>query len=237
MDNISNNIFWFMGFGAIGMFCNWWLLFECVKLGFKHRTYSIALFATYFWTAHDISFVLQWHTWFVEMDFWVWKLFWVNILLSVVFEVFFYYQMIKFGLNELFPGLPRKTALCLLFGGQVIALAVFWYVKMAMGGDPMFLSIMVLTIFACPIFAIPTAMRRRSRKGQSIRLNLIYIIMVFGIWPAWYITAPAFQSVWFIALGAGTVVWCLANILVLKSLPAYSPVIEEQNPQGAVAVS
>ena len=223
IQNISDNIVWFMVFGAVGMICNWWLLFECVKLGFRDKTYSIALFATYFWTAHDISFMLLWKTWFVELDFWVWKLFWLNISCSVVFEVIFYYQMIKFGLDELFPGLSKRAAITLLFAGQLIAFPVFWYVKMVMGGDPMFLSIMVLTIFACPIFAIPIAMRRQSRRGQSVLLNVIYIIMVVGIWSAWYVTDILFQSPWFIALGLATITWCAANIFVLKRLPAYAP--------------
>ena len=222
IENINNNVARFLVFGGIGMICNWWLLIHCVRLGFREKTYSIALFVTYFWTAHDVSFIALWHKWFVEPDFWAWKLFWVNISLSVLLEVVFYYQMIRFGLDELFPGLPRKLALSLLFGGQVLALIVFWYVKMTMLGDPMFLSIMVLTIFACPIFAIPTALRRGNRRGQSVTLNLIYILMVLGIWPAWYIMHPVFQSTAFIGLGAATMIWCIANILVLRCLPAYS---------------
>ena len=222
IQNISDNIVWFMALGAVGMICNWWLLIESVRLGFRDRCYTIALFSTYLWTAHDISFVLLWEKWFVELDFWVWKLFWANIFLSVVLEVIFYYQMIRFGLGEIFPGLSKNMALTLLFGGQLVAIVVFWFIKMAMGGDPMFLSMMALTIFACPIFAIPIAMRRGSGRGQSVRLNVIYIIMTCGIWPAWGIAHPAFQHPVFILLGLCIICWCIANIVVLKKLPAYT---------------
>ena len=231
IGNINDNLAWFLSFGVVGMLCNWWLLAESVRLGFRDKTYSIALFATYFWTAHDLAFMLLWHTWFVELDFFVWKLFWFNISMSLVFEVVFYYQMIKFGLNELFPGFSKRSALVVLFAGQVIAFVVFWYVKMVMGGDIMFLSMMVLTMFACPVFAIPIAMRRGSRRGQSIRLNVIYIIMVCGIWPAWYITHPLFQSPQFIGLGLVTIIWCIANVYVLKRMPPYVA----DNGRGAIA--
>jgi hypothetical protein len=221
IQNINANIVWFMAFGAVGMLCNWWLFVETVQLGFKHKSFSIALFTTFFWTAHDISFISQWATWFIELDYWVWKLFCINIFFSAVGEVVYYYQTIKFGRQELFPKQSLGLVFCLLIAGQLAAFVILWYLKMALGGDPMFLIVMPLTIFACPIFCIPLAMRRQSRKGQSIKLNVIYIIMVCGIWPAWYVAHPIFQSAVFIGVGVATALWCIANIFVLKQFPEY----------------
>ena len=59
VNNISENIVWFMCFGAIGMFCNWWLFVETVRLGFREKTYSIALFATFFWGGQTFAIKLQ----------------------------------------------------------------------------------------------------------------------------------------------------------------------------------
>lgn len=216
--NIDSNIGLFLVFGLIGMACNWALLYECVRLGFRDKTFSVALFSTYFWTAHDIFFISLFHFWFQDVGFWVWKLFWVNICGSVLFEVIFYYQMIKYGLDEIFPGLSKKTAIALLFGGQIVACIIFGFVKMMMGGDPMFMGLMSLTIVACPIFSIGLALRRGSSKGQSVRLNVIYIVMICGIWPAWAIAHPVFRGPLFILLGFSTILWCLANIYVLKKL-------------------
>lgn len=102
----------------------------------------------------------------------------------------------------------------------------------------MFLIVIPLTIFVCPIFNIAMALRRGSRRGSSIRLNVYYIIMTIAIWSAWYLIHPLFRTPLFIGLGITTVLWSIANIIVLKQLPAYvcPDELEGINPMAAPTV-
>ena len=221
LQNLDNKLGLFLAFAAIGGICNWWLLIEGIRLGFKDRTHAISLICLLFWAAHDVSFVMLWQTYFIEIGHWVWILFWFNILGSVITELILFYQVVKFSGNEMFPGLSlpqRSAALLLLFA---LAMVVFWYLKLAMGGDTMSLYMMPLTIFLCPMFCIPIALKRQSQRGQSCRQSVIYMLLVVGIWPAWYLLDEAFRHPVFIALGVVTFLWSAANIAVLRKFPAY----------------
>lgn len=219
LSNLDENLIFFLVFGGIGGICNWWLLIEGIRVGFRDRMHSISLICLLFWAAHDVSFVLLWDTFFRDIDHWVWKLFWFNILGSVITEIILFYQVLKFSGDELFPGIKQAHRLGILAGAFSVAMIVFWYLKSAFGGDPLFLYMMPLTILMCPMFSLPMALRRRSSQGQSTRQMLIYIILVLGIWPAWYILDEVFRQPLFIGMGVATILMSIFNIVVLKCLP------------------
>lgn len=219
---INDNLAFFLVFGLIGMAGNWWYFYEAIVMGFRHRTYAVAATCTLFFFAHDIAFIAAWYVWFVELDFWMWKLFWINILISGVGEIVIFYQMVKYGRDELLPGFSRRALIAGLIGAQICIVIAFWYARSALG-DPMFLISIPLTIFWLAPWAIALTLRRQSTRGQSVKLNLSYIMMVAGIWPAWSILDPMFQSPLFFALGAASISWALANIWVLRRVPRYQP--------------
>lgn len=218
--NLDENIVWFLIFGGIGGICNWWLLIEGIRLGFKDRSYAISLICLLFWAAHDVSFIALWDTFFVDIDHWVWKLFWFNILGSVITECILFYQVVMYSGDEIFSTEKTSHRVGILAAAFAMTLLAFWYLKTAFGGDPMFLYMMPLTIFMCPMFSISLATKRKSRRGQSLRQMWIYIALVCGIWPAWYILDEAFRQPLFLALGVATILWSVTNMFVLKRFPA-----------------
>jgi hypothetical protein len=206
---------------AIAMVGNTLFFIEGIRLGFRDRSYASSAICTLLFFAHDLSFVLDFPKWFFEYDFWVWKALWINILISLLGECVFFYQMIRYGRHELFPGLSAGAAVALLLLAQVGTCVGFFYVK-ALIGDPLYLLTIPFTIFWLAPFAIGLTLHRGSRRGQSILLNVTYILMVVGLWPAWMLLQiDFFRTPLFLALGAVTVLWSLANCAVLLRQPPY----------------
>ena len=201
---------------AIAMIGNTLFFVEGMRLGFRDRSYASSAICTLLFFAHDLSFVLEFEKWFFEYDFWVWKALWVNILISLLGECVFFYQMVKYGRHELLPGFSVPAVIALLALAQAGACVAFFYVK-AIIGDPLYLLTIPFTIFWLAPFAIRITLQRRSRRGQSVLLNLSYVMMVVGLWPAWAMLGiDFFRTPLFFALGAVAVLWSLANIIVLR---------------------
>lgn len=55
-----------------------WLI-ECVRVARRERVYSMPLFCTFFWFAHDTGCVVRFNDWFNVYDHWFMKLFWVGL--------------------------------------------------------------------------------------------------------------------------------------------------------------
>jgi hypothetical protein len=214
---------WIAIFACLGiaMIGNTLYFVEAVRLGFRDRSYANSAACTLFFLAHDLSFILNFERWFREYDFWVWKALWVNILISVAGEIIVLYQMLKYSRQEVLPGFSlgaATAAVVLAAGGAFVA---FSYV-LTLIGDPLYIMTMPFTIFWLAPFAISLTLRRRSQRGQSVLLNASYIVMVIGMWPAWWqLGVPFFRTPMFLALGAVTILWSLANIWVLRRQPAF----------------
>lgn len=211
-------IFTLLGIAMIG---NTLFFVEGVRLGFRDRSYASSAICTMFFFAHDLRFILDFPKWFFEYDFWVWKALWVNILISLIGELVFFYQMVRYARHELLPGFSVGATIGLLALAQAGVCVAFFYVK-AIIGDPLYLLTIPFTIFWLAPFAIRMTLQRRQRRAQSLLLNGTYIMMVIGIWSAWsLLEIDFFRSPLFFALGAVTIAWSVANGIVLMRQPKY----------------
>jgi hypothetical protein len=143
--------------------------FEGIRLGFRHKTHAIPVFANMYFFAHDLLFVGLFTHWFVEVNHWLFKLFWVGIVIFTVLECVVHYQTIKFSRSDLFPGLNQQQYIIVYVALQVVVVALFWFIYSHLD-DPLFLISFATTEIISNVFNIPMLLKRRSRQGQSFLL-------------------------------------------------------------------
>jgi hypothetical protein len=89
--------------------------------------------------------------------------------------------------------------------------------------DDLYLIAFALTVFwNCPAFT-QMIWQRRSRKGQSVLLNIGVVGMQISFNCALLFVDPYFRSPLFIGLMIVTILWTLANIGLLFRFPEYRP--------------
>ncbi|MCC5582086.1 hypothetical protein IMZ11_41475 [Microtetraspora sp. AC03309] len=217
--------------GAIANTGAYILYIEGIRLGFRHRTYAIPIFANMYFFAHDVLFVSLFSHWFTEVDHWLFRMFWGALLIFAVLECVVHYQTIKFGRQELFPGLTQGQYVVAYSAMQAAIVVLFWFVYSGLG-DPLFLLTFSTTIIVAIGWYIPLLLKRRSRKGQSfllawglVLLNGFFFLFLPRMSDAF--TAPVYH-----AIGATTTVVSLVYLWLLTRYPAYAA---EHEPRGALS--
>lgn len=164
----ANAVYVLSGFGLAMLFQLWWLL-DAVRVGARDQAYSIPLFCTFYWFAHDFGCVLRFNDWFHVYDHWYLKAFWFGLLAANLLEVIFLWQVYKYGRKELLPNGSARVFAGLLGVGLVFAIITYEFFKYAFG-DPLFQSDPTLTMLSYPAFGAALLLRRGSVAGQSARM-------------------------------------------------------------------
>jgi hypothetical protein len=129
------------------------------------------------------------------------KLFWLGLLTAVILELIFFSQVIKYGKDELFPGISTATFVVGLIVFQIATSVAWEYFKYVMG-DPLYQASPTVTLISYPAFGAALMLRRRSTIGQSVTMWWTFTAMSVA-WQAtlwtWY--GPAFRSWQMIAGG------------------------------------
>ncbi len=185
---IDGDKWWILGGFGIAMVFQWWWLLECIRVARRDRVYSMPLFCTFFWFAHDTSCVARFHDWFVTYDHWYLKCFWFGLLTAAVLELVFFAQVIKYGREELLPGVSARAFVAGLVVIQVFASVGWEWIKSALE-DPLYQLSTPLTIVAYPVFGFALAVRRRSTVGQNLTMWLTFVCMA----ALWFATT----AIWF----------------------------------------
>lgn len=196
--------------------------FEALRLAFRERRYAMPLCGLYFFIPHDMHFVLLWEKWFVEYDHWFLKLFWAALVLTAASAWVFLFQFLRYGQREWAPQLSRTSFISLVLGGLVLSTGVWLAVKDAIG-DELFLFAFGLTAFWCAPFGMGLMLRRGNRAAQSVPMWIGYTAIPVFYWlaAALYL-GPYFQSPAWLAMGVAATLWGLANIALMRRLPARS---------------
>jgi hypothetical protein len=172
---------------------------------------------------HDLTFVLLFHQWFYQVDFWLFRVLWAGCVAFVGIEIYSLYLTVK---NE------RQAVWGRFYDGPVsvrtgwlrgialyaIGLALFWTIRAAIG-DVMCLVLMMSTNAT---LAIATQFKLETNKvrqpgsvwlGWFIVLGTILTFAPPGV--GFFATAvAALDEPWFYALGAVSVV-CAVRYLVV----------------------
>lgn len=145
------------------------LYIEGIRVGFRDRTHAIPVFGNMYFFAHDLYFVAHYERWFVEIGHWMYKLFWVGLVLYGVLELVVHYQTLKYSRKELFPSLSGWQSVVAYLGLQAGVGVAFWFLHSLLD-DPLFLSHFTITQVICSCMLLPMLKSRSNGKGQSMLL-------------------------------------------------------------------
>lgn len=229
-DAIDRNTAIIFVLAGAAMLGNYVWFISALKVAKEHRAYSLPMFCTFFWLAHDSSFVFKYDDWFHKWGHWFPKLFWALLILTVLFELAYVAQIIKYGRAELAPwiGQAAFTAGVVVMAGAVM---VFWYWLKHIMDDPVYLGIFALTISSYPPAAIIGMLHRRSRRGMTMTMCggfLAMTVCYYAVSIAYF--GPQFRSGLYIAVAVVTFALAIGMTLLYRSLPEYDP---QSDPAGA----
>jgi len=180
-------------FGLSMAFQAWWLI-ESARVARRDHAYSIPLFCTYFWFAHDLGGVLHFREWFFFYDHWYLKCYWFVLLGANLIEWYFLWQVYQYGRQELCPRASPRVFLALLASGQAFTVVSFIFLKQTFG-DPLFQMDLMLTILVYPALGAALLLRRQSARGQSPAMWWTFTAMT-ALWAIttylWF--TPEFRS-------------------------------------------
>ncbi|HEY1970564.1 MAG TPA: hypothetical protein VGH89_21605 [Pseudonocardia sp.] len=219
LRRIDQNAGWIlMAFAFAMVFQTVWLV-ECFRLARRQRVYTMPLFCTFFWFAHDTGYVARFHEWFFVYDHWFLKCFWVGLLSAVVLELLFFSQVVKYGRQEIASGISTRAFIIGLVLVQVGSSAT-WELFKYLANDPLYQFAPLLTQIAYPLFGLAMLLRRRSALGQNVTMWVAFtgMTIVWNITTAvWY--GPAFRALPYLLGGAVAVVGGLLMIYAIKVAP------------------
>lgn len=224
LANIDHNKWSILiGFSIGGLIFQWIWLIECIRMAKRERVYSMPLFLTFFWFAHDSGCVIRAYEWFVVYDHWFLKLYWFGLLTAVIIELIFFGQVIKYGRNELAPGLSKQQLIAGLIVFQVFATVAWEWFKYAMD-DPLYLASPATTMISYPVFGAALMLRRRSTIGQNSVMYLAFTgmtVMWFGTTYLWY--GEPFRSWQFVVCGTLAAIGGLVMAYLTNSRSRWFP--------------
>lgn len=205
---------------AIALIFNYAYFGEAIRLGARHKTYSVPVPVTLVFLPHDLSYLLEFNKWFVVYDHWFCKLWWVGLVFTNAIEFVFFYQALRYGREELLPSLNQKqyvfAMLLALLGGTLA-----WFtIKQALNDD-LYLFSFGWTLFWGAPLCIPLMVRRASSRGQSRWMWISYMLMAVFYWAATAFMDPYFRSSGWLAVLALALGFAAANLWYLGRVPVY----------------
>lgn len=221
----SQNLFWIVGACVLSFTGAYMQYFGALSMGFKHRTYSIPLICNLWNFAHDTTFVMNFHHWFYEVDFWLVRAFWFALVVFASCECVVMYQLLRYGRQEVFPGMSLVQATAAYLGLQFFMYGVFWWL-LSMVHDPYYLIMFSTAVVLAPVLNIPLMRQRGSRKGFSMMMLVGYCFLCSGFW-LWMLQIDSYfrePFVWMMALGSTGL--AIAGVWVFKGLPEYIPLAD-----------
>lgn len=239
LTTIDAHMAWVLFAGAAVMVGAYTQYIVAIRIGFKHRTHALPIFANMYFFAHDVMFAARFEHWFSEINHWMFKLFWFAIIPFVALECVVHYQTLKYSREELFPGLTQRQYVVAYLGTQVAVAVAFGYVYSLLD-DPLFLLNFSLTEIVSNAFNLPMLLRRRSSKGQSLWLagglllgsNIGFFFLLMPV------LSPSFTRLPFLAVGA-----CITGMnlfymgLLRKHAPYEAPAQESGEPVLSAAAT
>lgn len=174
----ANRVSIMVAFAIDSVFQVWWLVLAVI-VARRDRAYSIPLFCTYYWFAHDFAVAIRFDDWFNVYHHWYLEMFWGVLLVANLLEWLYLWQVFEYGHRELAPSLSKKAFGGVLLAGLVFACVAHEYFKSAFG-DPLFQLDPTLTMLAYPAFGAVLLLQRRSSRGQSPAMWWAFTAMTAG---------------------------------------------------------
>lgn len=225
VDEVLSNIQHSLGsilLGGVVIFVGYYLCYgEAIRLGFRDRTHAIPVFANMYFFAHDMIFIALFRRWFYEIDSWLYRLFWIGLVVFTILEMIVHYQTLQYSQRDLFPHLNRQQFMAAYAGMQLAIGVLFWFIYTQIS-DYLYLISFASTVIISVALMLPLLQSRASQKGQSRLLAASLIVSPIGFF---FLFLPAmshyFASPPYYAVGFVTVVTAVIYMWVLPRYPVY----------------
>ncbi len=175
-----------IGFGIAMLLQTVWLV-DALRIAGSEQRFSIPIFCTFLWFAHDLGAVIRFDDWFNVYDHWFMKLFWLGLLSALLLELVFFAQILKYGRGELLPSASPVRFAVLVFVGA-LGTVIAWEYLRSLIGDPLYLASPAPTMVAYGTFGAALYIRRGSAIAQTSLMWGCFTAMTV----AWWGTSAAF---------------------------------------------
>lgn len=192
-----------------------------VSMAIRQKVYVVPFVgaAVFFW--HDLTFSLMYHQWFEVYNHWWVKMWWYALVCSVAFEAFLIYQIIRYGHKELWPTISKSAFTVLVLLGTLAVGAGWLLIKTSLGDPLFFITFSITAVWSVP-FHTALMVKRRSRLGQSVVMELSTVVMMLSLAGAFSQIAPFFRSPAYLCFVAAFSIWPLFNVWLILKLPETS---------------
>jgi predicted neutral ceramidase superfamily lipid hydrolase len=166
-----------IGVCFFAMIGNYIFFIVAFRESLRLKMFTIPIFCTLFWFAHDLSFVYRFDDWFNDYDHWYAELFWFALVLTVTFECVYLSQVIRYGGKELLPEATQGQWAALVVAGMVGAVIMWEAVKFVFD-DPLYAGSFGIANFSYVLMGVALAVRRRSMLGQPPGIWAGFLLLV-----------------------------------------------------------
>jgi len=212
-----------VGLCVVALVFNYAYFGEAIRLGFRHKTYSVPASVTLIFLPHDISYLLEFDKWFGYYDHWFCKLWWVGLIFTASIEAIFFYQLLRYGRQEILPQLSQSAYSIVMLIALAAGAGAWWTVKQALNDD-LYLFSFGWTLFWGAPLCISMMVRRGTSRGQSRWMWISYSLMAIFYWAATAVMDPYFRSAGWLTVLVLALGFAAANLWFLRKIPSYAPV-------------
>jgi hypothetical protein len=192
-----------------------------VRLAIRQQVYTVPFLACAFFVWHDGGYVLIFQHWSEAYQHHWWLARWEYPLVgTVALEAFLIWQFIKYGREELLPETtPAQfgalAVLCTLGLG-----AFWWLLKVTLADELAIVSFVITAAFPAIPFHTGMILRRKSRVGQSIWMQVSVLLVHLSMSAIGMIVAPAFfRAPPYITYCVTMSLWALLNVWLISRYP------------------
>lgn len=189
LSAIDKNAIAILSLCAAAMICNYIFFIAGALRGFRDKVYPFSVFCTLFWLSGDGSVVLDYDFAFNQSGHWYVKAFWFALTMTVIFEILYFYMIIRFGREEIAPKMTQTQFSASMVGALIITFVSYRLIKENLN-DPLFINYFNLANMAGPVFTWALL----SSRGNLLGTRPLVWINYAGVCIFWYIAVVLFYG-------------------------------------------
>ena len=211
-------VFICLGLGAGLSFVYFTIALRMTK---QQQLYCVPFSAASWFFWHDLSYVLHYPLWIETYHSHWYLMLWTYAQVgTVAFEAFLIWQFIHYGRKELMPDASPS-----FFAGLVVlatlGVGALWWLVKTMLADELYLIAQNITLAWPSLFQTGILLRRKSRAGSSIIMQICVMIMLAALSAVGMLASPFFLSPAYLTFFAVFMIWPLVNIALILRCPPY----------------
>lgn len=206
LQSLDNNVIAFMAIGSVAMIFNYIYFAGAALAAKRDKVFTFPLICSTVWFAHDLNFVLSFHDWFNVYDHWYLKLFWLALVPTTLWELYYVYQTWKYGKKEYMPNASDRLYTLFILGALAMGMIGWWSLKQFLA-DPIYAYTFGSTGFLAPPLVLARVLQRGNAQGQSTLTWVAYVCMQIAWFSAVLIFfGDTFHQPPYLAMVAGSIV-------------------------------